>query len=200
MSTANGVLVLDASMRPIRKATIEEAVDHLVKKKAFPLAGASIIATYRSPSTVIEVPSILVLKVYVPIPKSLSRHITNPLLFARDDFTCQYCGRHVSELPKVRARGKGKKMHSRAMKLTRDHMKPQSLFPNKNDANTWDNVVTACEECNNKKDNKLPYQCGMYPKKTPRRPEGVLITVYEKLNDEQREFVDAYMSGGSFPR
>lgn len=192
----SGVLVLDNSFRPLRRATIEEAVEHIVKNKAFPLAGSTIIATYRSPTTTIEVPSILVLKAYVPIPKSLSRHITNALLFARDDFTCQYCGTHVSDLPAVRVRGrKGKKSTTRAMKLTRDHMKPQSHFKNRNDANTWENVVTACEECNNKKADLLPYQTGMYPKKTPVRPTAVLITVYDKLNEEQRAFVDAYAKG-----
>jgi 5-methylcytosine-specific restriction endonuclease McrA len=200
-----GVLVLDNSFRPLRRATVEEAVEHIVKNKAFPLAGATIIATYRSPSTTIQVPSILVLKAYVPIPKKLSRHITNALLFARDDFTCQYCGRHVSELPMVRDRRRGKSHKSgknakmskrmRAMKLTRDHIKPQSMFSNRGEANKWDNVTTACEECNNKKANMLPYQCGMYPIKTPVRPQAVLITVYDKLNDEQRSFVDAYIKG-----
>lgn len=188
------VLVLDATFRPCGHTDVYDAAWKLVSKKAFPLAGCTIIATVGTVSGPIEVPSILVLKVYVPIPKSLSRHITNPLLFARDDFTCQYCGKHVSELPIVRYVEKGK-VKRRRMKLTRDHMKPQCLFKNKNDANTWDNVTTACEKCNNVKGDQLPYQCGMYPTKTPVRPSGVLITCYDKLNREQQSFIDAYAEG-----
>lgn len=188
------VLVLDSTYRPCGSTDIYDAAWKLVSNKAFAFAGATIIATVGTLRGPIEVPSILVLKAYVPIPKSLSRHITNPLLFARDNFTCQYCGTHVSDLPMVRYIEKGKVKH-RKMKLTRDHCKPQSKFKNKNDANTWENVTTACEKCNNIKGDQLPYECGMYPITTPKRPTGVLITVYDKLNREQQSFIDAYANG-----
>jgi 5-methylcytosine-specific restriction endonuclease McrA len=180
----SGVLVIDQTYRPVDYIYPNElwkAATKLIMHEAFPVPGATIIATYRSPSTVVEIPSIISLKVYVPIPKKLSRHVTNTLLFARDNWTCQYCGRHKREL-------------NRGEKLTRDHMRPQSLFKNKSDANTWDNVTTACSTCNNIKDNKLPYQCGMYPKTTPKRPNAVLVTIVDRLDGEQLEFVERYHS------
>lgn len=62
--------------------------------------------------------------------------LTNRNLFIRDNHTCQYCGRHRNEL-------KTKEF------LTRDHVHPQD----KGGADEWQNVVTACNRCNNKKAN-----------------------------------------------
>lgn len=60
--------------------------------------------------------------------------LTQQNLFVRDMFTCQYCGRHKSEL------GHGQF-------LTREHIVPRT----RGGADTWSNVVTACNTCNNKK-------------------------------------------------
>lgn len=57
-------------------------------------------------------------------------------LFIRDKYTCQYCGRRRSEL-------KSKEF------LTRDHVHPQD----KGGLSIWQNLVTACNRCNNKKAN-----------------------------------------------
>jgi 5-methylcytosine-specific restriction endonuclease McrA len=203
---SQGVLVIDQTYRPVDFVTTREAAEKLVMQEAFAVPGATVIATYRSANLTVEIPSIISLKIYVPIPKKLSRFVTNTLLFARDDYTCQYCGTHKNNLPEVsvnnRVKGKshrgGKNMKmthgpkTRPMKLTRDHVKPQSAFKNRSDANTWENVVTACEKCNNDKADRLPYECGMYPIKTPKRPNGVIVTVYDKLTGEQRSFVDRY--------
>jgi 5-methylcytosine-specific restriction endonuclease McrA len=88
---------------------------------------------------------------YVEIPRRLRKHVTNAILFARDNYRCQYCSKHRNDL-------------GRRDRLTRDHVKPIS----KGGLNTWDNVVTACTKCNARKGNRLPMECGMYPKTTPK--------------------------------
>jgi 5-methylcytosine-specific restriction endonuclease McrA len=176
------VLVLDAAFQPHRHVTYRDAAIHIVKKKVFPLPGASIIAYYHYGEGIIPIPSIVVLKAYIAIPKKMSKKFNRALVAARDDNTCQYCGRHKSQLKKNES-------------MTIDHIKPKCLFPNRGDANTYENVVLACSTCNNKKDNKLPYQCGMYPRKTPVRPKGVIMTFYGEPTDEQRAFVEMIEAG-----
>jgi hypothetical protein len=60
-------------------------------------------------------------------------------------------------------------------------------------ANTWDNVVTACTKCNARKSNRLPMECGMYPKSTPKEPRYVVMVWYSRgLNPVQRRYVEQF--------
>jgi hypothetical protein len=60
-------------------------------------------------------------------------------LFARDNYTCAYCRRHLLEL-------------SGREQLTRDHVLPLC----KKGEDSWSNVVTACTRCNHQKDDQAP--------------------------------------------
>lgn len=182
-----GVLVLDSAYQPHRQATIKKTAQYIIKNKVFPLPGATIIAQYRSAQGMIHIPSIVVLKAYIQIPKNITRSFKKSLVLARDDYTCQYCGRHKSEFKK----------HER---LTVEHIKPVSKFSSKELANTYDNTVAACSTCNSKKEDKLPYECGMYPLKTPKTPTGVILTIYNKLDSEQQAFVDMIKKGNKLPK
>jgi 5-methylcytosine-specific restriction endonuclease McrA len=50
--------------------------------------------------------------------------------------------------------------------LTFDHVIPRSRGGRTN----WENVVTACQDCNLRKGNRLPHQAGMLPRRTPFQP------------------------------
>ncbi len=83
--------------------------------------------------------------------------LTNRELFARDRWTCAYCGKVFSEL-----------------KLTRDHIVPVS----RGGQDVWMNVVTACEHDNHKKDDKMLHEVGMellYAPYTPNRAEHLIL-------------------------
>ncbi len=67
----------------------------------------------------------------------------------RDNFTCQYCGKNLSDT-----------------KVTIDHIIPRT----KGGKNKWTNTVTACFSCNNKKDNRTPSQANMTLKRLPYKP------------------------------
>ena len=105
----------------------------------------------RSPSTSMQLPSVIVLKKYVGRNKNKgSPCFTRRNLFLRDKFTCQYCD---TCLP----------MHA----LTYDHVWPRA----KGGGTTWENVVTACSKCNLKKAARpLDEIKDMSLRDAPRRP------------------------------
>src|SRR5690606_16122553 len=89
---------------------------------------------FRSEREQMPAPLVIRLVRFVHVPRKFRRQVTNTFLFARDGYRCQYCGRHRTEL------------RPREF-LTRDHIQPLS----RGGLNTWDNVVTACPPCNNRK-------------------------------------------------
>lgn len=83
--------------------------------------------------------------------------LTNPELFRRDHNMCAYCGKIFKSLD-----------------LTRDHVIPRS----KGGLDKWTNVVTACGNCNHKKDDHLLQDCGMellYVPYAPNRAEALIL-------------------------
>ena len=84
---------------------------------------------------------------YVRIPRDTHRRkITRRAVFARDDWTCQYCGSRSN--------------------LTVDHVVPRS----KGGPSSWENIVASCAPCNRRKGNALPRQAGMSLSRAPGTP------------------------------
>jgi 5-methylcytosine-specific restriction endonuclease McrA len=178
-------LVLDVTWRPVDVISTERAITLCL------LGKATAVATYEdrvfhSQFLAISVPKVISLKIYVPLNENETRHITRKLLFSRDEYTCQYCGRRAHGLPK-------------GVVLTKDHCKPVSAYTGATraeryrKANTWENVTTCCSDCNHKKGDKLPYEVKMYPKRTPRRPRGYVITLVDRVDDEQFKFIQPWL-------
>jgi 5-methylcytosine-specific restriction endonuclease McrA len=95
-------------------------------------------------------PAMIVLK--KPSKRKRNKRVINPStksILIRDMYTCQYCG--------VKLTGRTG---------TKDHVIPQS----KGGDDSWENLVAACRTCQNKKDNKLSHECGLYPKNKPKTP------------------------------
>jgi 5-methylcytosine-specific restriction endonuclease McrA len=137
------VLVLNSTYEPINVCTARRAIVLILKGVARAEERQS--EFYRSALLSMRVPSVIRLTEYVNIPferKSLSRK--NILL--RDHYTCQYCGQ---SLP--------------AAELTLDHVVPKS----RGGGAGWDNLVTCCKRCNNRKGNQLPEEVGMKLIKRP---------------------------------
>lgn len=70
-------------------------------------------------------------------------------VFVRDSYTCQYCGKHLSN-----------------KNATIDHVIPVS----KGGKNSYTNCVTSCKTCNNWKSDKLLSQTNMVLVKHPTHP------------------------------
>lgn len=109
----------------------------------------------RSPSVRFKLPLMVVLKAFVKAKHAFKKHatLTQKNLFVRDDFTCQYCNRHKSEFRHFEF-------------LTRDHVQPKS----RGGPNTWENLVTTCSTCNNKKGDRTPEEANMKLLKKPIKP------------------------------
>lgn len=143
-------LVLNADFRPLSYFPLsvwawQDAV------KAVVLDRVSVLSEYetevRSPSFALRLPSVIALREYIPAARRPA--FTRFNVFLRDSFECQYCG---DDLP--------------AQDLTFDHVIPRS----RGGRTSWENVVAACGPCNLRKADKLPRECHMTPRHTPRQP------------------------------
>jgi 5-methylcytosine-specific restriction endonuclease McrA len=139
------VLVLNATYEPVNVCTVRRAVVLLLKDKAEVVEHAA--WELHSATRTIARPMVIRLVTYVRIPRDTHRRkITRRAVFARDDWTCQYCGARSN--------------------LTVDHVIPRS----KGGVSSWDNIVASCAPCNRRKGDALPRQAGMQLLKQPRTP------------------------------
>ncbi len=139
------MLVLNATYEPINVCTVRRAVVLLLKAKAEVIEQSE--RQLHSTSMSMTRPAVIRLVTYVKVPRDTHRRkITRRAVFARDDWTCQYCG-------------------SRAQ-LTVDHVVPRS----KGGDSSWNNIVAACAPCNRRKGDSSPRQAGMALARAPRTP------------------------------
>ncbi len=169
-------LILNASTEPLTFVPVKRALILVLKEKA-EVVETHVSKRIRTEKRDYPYPLVIRLVKYVEIPRRFRSMVSNAVLFARDHYTCQYCGRHKSEL-------------KRKERLTREHVKPVS----KGGTDTWDNVTTACSTCNHKKGDKLPYEVRMYPKATPFEPRYIaLILLSDQMDEKQRPYIEPFI-------
>ncbi len=165
-------LALNASFEPLTIVPPKRAVRLVLDGKAEVLEVDG-SRRFRSERRVVPCPSVIRLVRFVHVPHRFRRQVTNTFLFARDDYSCMYCGRHRSEL-------RGRQF------LTRDHILPTS----RGGTNAWTNVVTSCSPCNNRKGNRLPEEAGMTILTEPREPNYVhLVWAVRRVTPIQAKYV-----------
>ena len=140
-------LVLNADYRPLSYYPLSLWSWQDSIKSVF-LDRVTIVSNYdrviRSPSFYMKLPSVIALKSYIR-PQS-NPNFTRFNVFLRDKFSCLYCGSK--------------------RELTFDHLLPRS----KGGKTDWDNVATACSDCNVKKGGRLLIYSGMKLNHKPFRP------------------------------
>ena len=167
-----GCLALNASYEPLTIVPPKRAVRLVLDGKAEVLEVDG-SRRFRSARRMLPCPSVIRLVRYVHVPRRFRRQVTNTFLFARDGYTCQYCGKHSSEL-------RGRQF------LTRDHILPTS----RGGQNTWQNVVTSCSPCNNRKGNRTPTEARMSLLTVPREPNHVhLVWAVRRVTAIQAKYV-----------
>ena len=140
-------LLLNTDCQPVSYLPLSTISWQLAVKLVF-LEKATVLKYYddwevHSPTTTIQVPSILMMNTYLKWKNSAP--FTRKNLYLRDNYECQYCGEECDK-------------HT----LTFDHVIPRSMGGKTN----WHNIVTACKKCNYKKaDNHL-----IRPKNEPKSP------------------------------
>jgi 5-methylcytosine-specific restriction endonuclease McrA len=142
-------LVLNASYEPVQMIDWQKAIYMVVTDKA------EIVSTYkkvvRSVSQTMALPKVIKLKRYIRMVSDLTtiRYSRRNILL-RDRMECQYCGKTCM-----------------ASEATLDHVIPRSRGGKSN----WENVVTACSKCNNRKDDRTPDEANMKLLSVPKKPK-----------------------------
>jgi 5-methylcytosine-specific restriction endonuclease McrA len=170
-----GCLALNASYEPLTVVPVRRAVRLVLDRKA-ELLEADQARAFRSERDEVPFPLVIRLVRFVHVPRRFRRQVTNTFLFARDNYSCQYCGKHRSEL-------KGRQF------LTRDHILPIS----RGGGNSWDNVVASCSPCNNKKGGRLPEEAGLKLLTDPKEPNHVhLVWAVRRLTPVQAKYIGRF--------
>ncbi len=167
-----GCLALNASFEPLTILPVERALRLVIDRKAeiLEVDGSRVFRSERD-----EHPCPLVIRLvrFVHVPRRFRRQVTNTFLFARDGYRCQYCGRHRTEF------------RTREF-LTRDHVVPVAS----GGENVWENVVTACSTCNNRKADHDLGSCGMHLLRAPGEPNYVeLVWAVRRITDVQAKYI-----------
>lgn len=146
---AQKVLVLNADYNAINLCTINKAFLLVYLNKAEMIAHSE-DSFLRTISESYALPTIIRLHYYVRIPyKSIVLNRHN--VFKRDHNRCQYC--------------------SSQKHLTLDHVIPKS----RGGSTTWDNLTTACKNCNSRKGDQTPEEANMPLKQKPFKPTFIMF-------------------------
>ncbi len=163
------VLVLNANFEPLNVCSTARAMGLiLVGKAEIVQNGRGVI---RTPTRVYERPSVIRLQYMVHRPRPRVR-LNKREIFRRDGYRCQYCGRVSAH-------------------LTLDHVVPK----NRGGKYTWDNLVSACPQCNRRKGNRTPQEAGMKLRRLPTEPRATALYLYGhylKRNKEWAKYLEGW--------
>lgn len=140
--------MLNASFEPLHIVTWQRAIQLLFQGKVEVVEESD--HEVRTVRMTIKVPAVLRLLTYVPLTKKKQIvRFSRSNIFLRDHGMCQYCGKSFTK-----------------NSLTLDHVIPIVQGGKK----SWENIVSACKPCNQRKGGRTPKQAGMKLVRTPRRP------------------------------
>jgi len=150
--------VLNASYEPLQLVSFRRAVVLLLQDKAEVVEATEQLL--RARGLALAVPLVIRLVRYIKIPRRLKLPCSRRGVLARDRETCQYCGAQPGR-----------------SNLTVDHIIPKT----QGGQTTWDNVVTACRDCNHRKGGRTPEQAMMVLRSIPRQPQYVAFALLGEL-------------------
>jgi len=153
------VLVLNYDYTPVNICRTRRALILVLKGKAEIVEADS--RTIRSSSSEFPLPSVIRLLRYVRFSCRLG-YPTRRKVFLRDNYTCQYCGRRTSD-------------------LTLDHVIPRHM----GGKHSWENVVTACRSCNQRKAGRTLAEAGMKLLRKPSAPPPPLYLLLNSLSEKK---------------
>jgi 5-methylcytosine-specific restriction endonuclease McrA len=160
------VLVLNQNYEAMSICNIKRAVILIFLGKAELIASKN-SKTLNSISRKYPFPTIVRLRVYIQVPyKKIVLSRKN--ILRRDLYRCQYCNKTDSS-------------------LTIDHVVPKS----KGGDDTWENLVTACISCNNKKGDRSPEDANMILIKKPSKPSHITFMKHfvGKIDEEWKPYL-----------
>lgn len=162
------VLVLNRNFEPLNVCNTRRAVGLLLLGKAEIVEnGRGEIKTARS---TFPRPSVIRLAYFIARPRPRVK-LTKREVFRRDNHRCQYCGTTTS-------------------RLTIDHVIPRHM----GGRHQWDNLVTACPQCNRRKGGRRLKDAHMQLLKQPNEPQPSAMYLYGRHTLEYAEWMK-YLEG-----
>jgi 5-methylcytosine-specific restriction endonuclease McrA len=162
------VLVLNANFEPINVCSMRRAIGLiLAEKAAMVVNGRGHIHTINQ---LLPRPSVIRLEYMIHRPRPRVK-LTRREIFRRDNYTCQYCGRHDTP-------------------LTIDHILPKRL----GGQHIWTNVVAACPSCNHRKGGRRLNEVQMNLLHLPKEPPASALYMYGRHLNENGEW-EPFISG-----
>jgi 5-methylcytosine-specific restriction endonuclease McrA len=160
------VLVLNQNYEPLTLCRMRRAIVLMYLGKA-ELVESYNGVTVRSVRNWLPLPSILRLNRFVKIMRR-EIPLSKRNILRRDNYQCQYCGKKIGP-------------------MTTDHIIPKG----KGGADSWENLVCACAECNSKKGSLAYAHFGLRLLKRPKKPSYFTFVVnsFEKIPDEWRQYL-----------
>lgn len=154
------ILLLNADYTPLNTINLKRATKMLYKGKVEVVAEDSNVQIYKD----FFLPTVVRLIRYISAPyKKILLSREN--VFKRDNGICAYCG--------------GTKH------LTVDHIIPKS----RGGANSWENLITSCFSCNNRKDNRTPQEAGMKLQFKPYKPNYFSFMTKNIMKEDWKAYV-----------
>lgn len=154
--------MLNATLQPLAVVPARRAVVLVLKEKADVLHSNGVL--FRSATFALPAPSVVKLRYFVKVPFRARAALTRRAVFARDAWTCQYCGATAENV---------------------DHVIPKS----KGGLHAWENVVAACRRCNSRKENRLTHEVGMRLLHEPAVPRDGLRLSLGRLEPEWEPYL-----------
>jgi 5-methylcytosine-specific restriction endonuclease McrA len=163
------VLLLNATFEPMKVIDWKRAI------KLLALGKVEVLEEYdkeiRAVTFAIRIPSVLRLLSFVR-HRNKEVKFSRLNIYARDEFRCQYCGKHFE-----------------SRDLTFDHVVPRR----QGGRTEWTNIVTACYRCNRKKGGRTLKQSGLQLLKKPTKPSWVpfiMVTIgVTSVPDSWRDYL-----------
>ena len=163
-------LVLDMGYQPHRIVSWQRAVTMLFQGKV-EIVEEYDETIYSGVTFTMQMPAVVRLLRRVARKKAVKFSRMNVL--TRDDWTCQYCGKRLP-----------------TKKLNYDHVIPRS----QGGKTVWENIVTSCYDCNDRKRDRTPQQAGMHLRKPPVKPRSLPVVAFhvdagDSIPDAWRNFI-----------
>jgi len=156
--------LLNSDYRALRFVTWERAL-RLMSREKVDIVSHWEDTIIRSIDGKIILPSTLRLKNHVRYYRKGPLKFSKLLIKKRDRFTCQYCG------------------ETRRSSLTIDHVIPKS----RGGPTDYENCITACYSCNNKKNNRLLSETNM---RLLNKPQNPIYDIYYGLYPSREQHPD----------
>ena len=164
------VLVLNRNFEPINVCNTQRAVGLLMVGKAELIENGR--GYIRTSASVFPRPSVIRLAYMIRRPRPRVK-LTKREIFRRDDYVCQYCG-EPSARPTV------------------DHIIPRF----RGGECSWENLVTACPQCNRRKGGKTLQEAHMLLCRRPTEPQPTAEYLYSRqAHDAERVEWHKYLEG-----